>query len=111
MNRFSKTKKDYSIVKDIALPAIIFVLVLCLFFFGLNSITSTTKDEQFKATENAVMRAVVHCYALEGMYPPNIEYLEEKYGLTIDHTRYIVDYISFASNLMPDVTVLNVPNQ
>lgn len=63
-------------------------------------------DEQGKKTlENAVVRAAVHCYAVEGAYPPSIEYLEDTYGLIIDHERFLVDYVIFASNVMPDVTV------
>ena len=46
------------------------------------------------------------CYAAEGIYPPNLEYLEEYYGLQIDETRYTVHYSAFAENLMPDITVL-----
>ena len=46
------------------------------------------------------------CYAAEGVYPPNAAYLEEHYGVQIDHTLYTVKYEVIASNLMPDITVL-----
>lgn len=46
------------------------------------------------------------CYAAEGIYPPNLDYLREHYGIQIDETRYMVVYDVFASNLMPDITVL-----
>ena len=46
------------------------------------------------------------CYAAEGIYPPDLDYLEEHYGLQIDRDRYTVFYQIFASNLMPDITVL-----
>ena len=51
-------------------------------------------------------RAAVACYAAEGIYPPTLEYLEEHYGVQVDRERYTVVYDVFASNLMPDVTVL-----
>ena len=34
--------------------------------------------------------------------------MEEKYGLQIDKDRYYVDYNIFASNIMPDFTVLDI---
>ncbi|MBQ5667230.1 MAG: hypothetical protein IIV40_03545 [Oscillospiraceae bacterium] len=42
----------------------------------------------------------------EGIYPPSWNYLEEHYGVQIDHSRYVVSYTVFAENLMPDITVL-----
>ena len=56
----------------------------------------------------AVRRASVQCYAIEGRYPPSVEYLEENYGIAIDRERYHVFYEGFASNIMPDITVFPV---
>ena len=46
------------------------------------------------------------CYAAEGVYPPNLDYLKEHYGVQVDDARYVVIYSVFADNLMPDITVL-----
>ena len=46
------------------------------------------------------------CYAAEGSYPSDLNYLKERYGIQVDETRYTVYYNIFASNLMPDITVL-----
>ena len=48
----------------------------------------------------------VACYAAEGVYPPDLAYLEEHYGVQIDEERFTVSYVVFGSNLMPDITVL-----
>ena len=56
--------------------------------------------------ENAIRRSAVACYAAEGAYPPDVDYLIEHYGLSVDESRYIVHYDIFAENLMPDITVL-----
>ena len=55
-----------------------------------------------------ITRACVQCYAIEGRYPPSVAYLEERYGIQIDEERYNVFYSGFASNLMPDITVIPV---
>lgn len=56
--------------------------------------------------KNAVLRCAVQCYAVEGSYPATLGYLEENYGLQLNHQQYIVDYEVFASNVLPDVAVL-----
>jgi hypothetical protein len=47
----------------------------------------------------------VECYALEGRYPENVEYLIEHYNISVDESKYYVYYNVFASNIMPDITV------
>ena len=56
--------------------------------------------------EQAIRRCAVACYAAEGIYPPDLDYLKEHYGLQIDETRYRVFYEVFADDLMPEITVL-----
>ena len=56
--------------------------------------------------EQALQRTAVCCYALEGIYPPDVDYMRSHYGLQYDRETYIVHYTLFASNLMPDITVL-----
>ena len=76
--------------------------------FLYNSVSSTEKSseqERFDALCEAIERSAVQCYAIEGYYPPDIEYLKEHYGLIVDEDKYVVDYSAFASNIMPDVTV------
>nr|WP_207721211.1 hypothetical protein [Bittarella massiliensis (ex Durand et al. 2017)] len=62
------------------------------------------------SAEAAVRRAVVQCYAVEGAYPADLQYLEERYGLQINHRRYIVDYNILAPNVAPQITVLEKEN-
>ena len=58
------------------------------------------------ALRNAVLRSAVQCYAVEGYYPQDLDYLTDHYGLQINHDRYIVTYDVFATNQLPDVQVL-----
>ena len=51
-------------------------------------------------------RATVECYAIEGRYPPDVKYLEDHYGIRIDRKRFNVFYDGFASNILPDITVV-----
>lgn len=86
-------------------PAAAVVVGLC--FFSAVSNLETGRDEESKRQlEDALRRSCVACYAAEGVYPPDLTYLEEYYGVQIDEERFAVSYVVFGSNLMPDITVL-----
>lgn len=80
--------------------------VLACFLYALANLRRDQGAEGRDQLEAAVRQAAVACYAAEGVYPPDLDYLEEHYGLQVDETRYQVSYQIFASNLMPDITVL-----
>lgn len=84
----------------------LFLAVLFFFLFGVRAMESKSEEESLASLRNAIQRACVQCYAIEGRYPPSVEYLEEHYGIVIDRDRYYVFYDGWASNVMPDITVL-----
>lgn len=92
------------------LSALILSVCLYLFLIGSQEVSSKTKAEQLNALDQAIRQATVQCYAIEGRYPPSVEYLEEHYGLSIDREKYYVFYDGWASNIMPDITVLPADN-
>ena len=73
---------------------------------GIGNAESAGDAQRLAQLEEALRRSAVACYAAEGIYPPDLAYMEERYGLQIDTDRYTVYYDVFASNLMPDITVL-----
>ena len=84
-------------------------VTLGLVFWLLASVRALETEhsrEGRQQLENAVRQAAVACYAAEGIYPPNLEYMTKYYGLQIQKDRYSVFYEVFADNLMPDITVL-----
>ena len=87
--------------------AVVIAMALALWFFtALDSLRTNSAEEGRKQLETALRRASVACYAAEGIYPPDIAYLTEHYGIQVDSRRYIVHYEVFAENLMPQITVL-----
>lgn len=103
-SRFGKQKKPVG--RGILLPLLTFAALGVLFLSGLQGVSRTSSAEQLRAVERAVTRAVRQCYAIEGRYPSGLGYLEEHYGLVLDHEKYIIQYDIFASNIMPSVLVL-----
>ena len=62
-------------------------------------------DESAAAIREAVERSALECYAVEGIYPPSLEYLEENYGLSVNRQDFYITYEAFASNIAPHVVV------
>ncbi|MBQ6720034.1 MAG: hypothetical protein IJN20_06785 [Oscillospiraceae bacterium] len=82
------------------------VLILLVFLLGLSRLEQGRQAQGLQQLENALRRAAVACYAVEGFYPADVDYLCENYGVTYEKDRYLVHYDCFASNLMPDITVV-----
>ena len=96
--------------KYLFFPAVIIGAIVVLLFFStvFSNLDSGKHNEDKKQLETAVVKAAVSCYALEGAYPPSIDYLIRNYHLQIDPARFAVMYEFTASNLMPDITVLEL---
>ena len=85
---------------------LIWLLALMCFLLALSRLNTGRRAEGAAQLEQAVRRCAVSCYAQEGFYPPNLQYLAEHYALRYDESQYIVHYEAVASNLMPDITVV-----
>ena len=94
-----------NIVRSLLFPSLVLLLLLG-FFTSLTNLKSGQQNAGLRNLEEAVRRSVVACYATEGFYPPDLDYLQSHYGLQIDWDHYTVFYEVFAENLMPDITVL-----
>lgn len=81
--------------------------LLCWQGSVLYRLVATDLDAQAAALlRQTVLTAAVQCYAVEGAYPPSLDYLQQNYGVQINRQRYIVTYEVFAANVLPDVAVL-----
>lgn len=93
--------------RNLLIYAAVFAGFMAAFFAGTRSVSSGNREEQRALAERAVRRAVVSCYAIEGFYPPDIEYLREHYGLSVDE-KYVIHYEAFASNVFPIIEVMDM---
>ena len=93
------------IFSGILTPALVVLALLC-FFAALSNLTQGRDEESMLQLEETLRRAAVACYAVEGMYPPDLAYLQDRYGVQIDTRRYAVSFVAIADNLMPDITIL-----
>lgn len=104
MSRFQIRKRKK--ITSFHVGILLFAAILVLFLYGISYVGSSTGERQQDSLIKAMERNIVHCYALEGFYPPSLEYMEEHYGLTYDKDMFIVDYQPIGTNLYPDFTVI-----
>jgi len=90
---------------QILIPVLLIAIVIS-FFTIVSELDRASSDEALLQLEESIRRAAVACYAAEGIYPPDTDYLAKHYGIQIDENLYQVHYEIFASNIMPDITVL-----
>lgn len=88
----------------IGLALVVVMVAFAIFLHG--KIQQDLAQQSTQSVQAAVLRSAVQCYSVEGVYPSNLDYLEQYYGLMIDHETYIISYDTFSSNLLPQVTVL-----
>lgn len=92
-------------LSGIVFPVLVAV-VLFVFLSAVQNLKTGNGEEGREQLEQALKRCAITCYATEGIYPPDVDYMKEHYGIQINEERYLVNYEIFAENLMPDITVL-----
>lgn len=100
-------RRIWDMGKGYLMSAVVFGVVIGIFLRGILSMSGRMDEEGAETLRSAIARASVQCYAIEGRYPPSVAYLEENYGIRIDRERFDVFYEGFASNIMPDITVIS----
>ena len=96
------------ILQNILLPVLVLIVISAVVIAGLRQTEASSRAEGRRLLEESIQNAVVRHYAIEGCYPASVEYIEERYGVFIDRSRYAVYYTIFAPNIMPEVTVVEL---
>jgi uncharacterized protein YpmS len=107
MARVFEKKKSFGMVKLFFFIIVVIALLISIWWVS-GSLSASQNEEQLKIAEDAVRRATVQCYSLEGRYPPGLDYLVENYGLTLNKDKYIYHYSSVGTNMMPTIRVFTV---
>jgi hypothetical protein len=89
------------------LSVAVVIIFAAFLYMSVDNAQKGSDNEMYEILTDAITRSAVQCYAIEGFYPPDIEYLEENYGLVVNHDKYVISYNVFASNIMPEIEVFN----
>jgi len=105
-NRIIKEKKGH--IVSYLVPALAVAVIFCLMFYGILQVAQANDRAQADALRTTINRDVLHCYASEGKYPPDLDYISEKYGFSYDSNKYKIEYVLQEDNSLPAVTVTEV---
>jgi hypothetical protein len=105
-NIYKKSAADA--FRGVVVPIIFTLAVVGMIAFGLRQAEISSKAESLRVLEEGILRAAVKCYAVEGRYPDTIGYIERHYGIHIDRSKYAVYYEIVATNLFPNITVVEL---
>lgn len=88
------------------IPIVLFGIMLTWLIISLSNTSRSAGRQEMAAVKGTIENGITMCYAIEGAYPPSMEYLSENYGITYDTAKYIVRYERFADNIRPTVRVV-----
>lgn len=106
MNRFTRPSLKKRILDSVNFSIVFFVVVIGVFIVGITMISARNERDERQVLESALNKDIIHCYAIEGYYPPSLKYIEDHYGLIYDEEKYLVDYEPIGNNIMPNVTIV-----
>ncbi len=95
-------KKD--LWKAFIAPVAFIAVILAIILWSTN-MTSKADAQQAQVQEEAIRKAAVTCYAIEGRYPESLKYVRDNYGVIVNEEDFNINYEVFASNIMPSISV------
>lgn len=93
-------------IRKYILSFLSFILLFSLVCVGFLSIQDRTSIHEKESLQKALYRGMMECYALEGYYPSDIDYLINNYHIIYNQDRFDIQYEVIASNIMPNITII-----
>ena len=98
--------KKTGISKLTVLSVILFIAIMAWLVISVGNAEKSSEKSRSDAMYTTIMNSASLCYSIEGEYPPDIEYLENNYGVHINRDKYVVHYEYFGANIRPTVTIV-----
>ena len=102
---FNKIKIFVMNIKGVVFTAALLLAVIGLFTVAVNGAAEKADSSAVSTLERAVRRAAVQCYAIEGFYPVELDYLVDNYGVIVDETKFTIYYQADTPNYVPVIIV------
>lgn len=103
---FKRTALDG--LKSLLIPILFMTVTLVIAIYGLNQAERSSNAESLRTLEESIQRSIITSFAIDGRYPPSLEYIVDNFGIRIDESRFVVFYEIFASNVMPVVVIIDL---
>ncbi len=104
--KLRRSDSVFSVIKSVVTALLILAVVIFMVFLAVDSAQKSRVSENARIIENGVRNAAIECYAAEGFYPDDIQYLVEKYNLYTDSEHFLIHYSPISANIMPDIKVI-----
>lgn len=90
---------------------VLFVSCFIFFLVAISNVSDDVNDNEVKTLEDSIDKAITTCYAIEGAYPENLQYIEDNYGVWIDYDKFLVVYSVLGPNVKPSVLVAPITEE
>lgn len=92
-------------LRYIVIQGMISGLILVIFIFGFQNTQDQVGEKDLERVKEAIQKAALECYSIEGKYPREVSYLMDHYGLLLQTDLYSVRYEYIAENIMPSTNI------
>lgn len=103
--KINQDNRPRYIFRSIVFPSVVFIALIALLVFFVFRFNSVSIEQNRQLTLASIRKATVQCYADEGRYPSDIDYLIENYGIDVDLDKFYVTYDCVTSNIFPNIAV------
>jgi len=93
---------------SVLVTILVITVVAAIVFAAIGDYKDRYDKKKAGEVRDTVLSYVAQCYALEGRYPADLQYLEDNYGLVLNKDKYVYHYLNFASNFLPEVKVIQI---
>lgn len=85
----------------------LFVVILFIVFTVsfLDGLKRNSEENELNRIKSTIEKSVLECYAIEGEYPEDLDYLKDNYGLYINNDACQIHYRYIGSNMRPEIMV------
>lgn len=99
-------KTSFKQILPYIIPVILIAAAIVWLTAAVGNVAAASHRKELEQVMKNIEKGITMCYAIEGAYPENTEYLLENYGVDYDAKKYIVHYEYVADNIRPNLTVI-----
>ena len=92
-------KRSYSLLIQIIIMATVVIWAT----ISIQNFQMELDEKEVVRLKDTITRAAMTCYSIEGIYPADVEYLEDNYGVIISRDKYHVFYETYGSNIKTEI--------
>ncbi len=90
------------------ISAVILLTVFIALVTIITGFSESASEKELETVKNNLVRTAISCYALEGAFPKDIDYLAENYGFSLNRDKYVYCYEYQGANLIPNIKVFSL---